>query len=40
VAFTHSLQATGITGGIIMLAVAALVFFMTPKGTDVSAASH
>jgi DHA2 family multidrug resistance protein-like MFS transporter len=40
VAFTHSLQATGIAGGIIMLAVAALVFFMTPKGTDVSAASH
>ena len=40
VAFTHSLQATGIAGGIIMLAVAALVFFTTPKGTDVSAASH
>ena len=40
VAFTHSLQATGITGGIIMLAVAAAVFVMTPKGTDVSAASH
>ncbi|MBK0417925.1 MFS transporter [Leucobacter sp. CSA1] len=40
VAFTHSMQATGIAGGAIMLAVAALVFFMTPKGTDVSAASH
>lgn len=40
VAFTHSLQATGIAGGIIMLAVAALVFVMTPRGTDVSAVSH
>ncbi|WP_053382623.1 MFS transporter [Leucobacter celer] len=40
VAFTHSLQATGIAGGIIMLAVAALVFFMTPRGTDVSGVSH
>ncbi|QZY51266.1 MFS transporter [Leucobacter tenebrionis] len=40
VAFTHSLQATGIAGGIIMLAVAAVVFFMAPKGSDVSGASH
>ncbi|WP_449282643.1 MFS transporter [Leucobacter sp.] len=40
VAFTHSLQATGIAGGIIMLAVAALVFFVAPRGTDVSGVSH
>lgn len=39
-AFTHSLQATGIAGGLMMLAVAALVFFMAPRGTDVSGASH
>lgn len=40
VAFTHSMQATGITGGAIMIAVGALVFFLTPKGTDVSAVQH
>lgn len=40
IAFTHSLQTTGLIGGVIMLAVAAGVFFMTPKGTDVSAAQH
>lgn len=40
VAFTHSMQTTGFIGGIIMLAVAVLVFVMTPKGTDVSTASH
>ena len=40
VAFTHAMQATGIAGGIIMLAVAVLVFVTAPKGTDVSAASH
>lgn len=39
-AFTHSLQATGLTGGILMLAVAALVFFLTPKGTNVSHTPH
>ena len=37
-AFTHSMQLTGIAGGIIMLAVSALVFFIAPRGTDVSAA--
>ena len=40
VAFTHAMQATGITGGLIMFAVAAAVFLMTPKGTDVSQAAH
>ncbi|GAA1628095.1 MFS transporter [Leucobacter chromiireducens] len=40
VAFTHALQTTGITGGIIMLVVAAVVFVLTPKGTDVSEAAH
>ena len=39
-AFTHSMQITGIAGGIIMLAVAALVFVITPKGTDVSSVAH
>lgn len=40
IAFTHSMQWTGIAGGIIMLVVAVTVFFLTPKSTDVSAASH
>ncbi|WP_346730607.1 MFS transporter [Leucobacter allii] len=40
VAFTHSMQTTGIAGGAIMLAVAVLVFLMTPKGTDISASGH
>lgn len=39
-AFTHSLQVTGVTAGAIMLAVAALVFLLTPRGTDVSKAAH
>nr|WP_187997196.1 MFS transporter [Flaviflexus equikiangi] len=37
IAFTHSLQVTGIAGGITMLVVAASVFALTPRGTDVSA---
>ena len=40
VAFTHSLQTTGIAGGIIMFAVAAAVFLLAPKGTDLSEVSH
>lgn len=40
VAFTHSLQTTGIVGGLVMMAVAALVFFVTPKGTDIMATHH
>lgn len=39
-AFTHALQTTGIAGGVIMLAVAVAVFFLAPKNTDLSAASH
>lgn len=39
-AFTESMQTTGIVGGAIMVAVAVLVFVLTPKGTDVSQASH
>ncbi|MHA3722743.1 MFS transporter [Leucobacter sp. HY1910] len=39
-AFTHSLQVTGITGGLIMFAAGVAVFLMTPKGTDISAAEH
>lgn len=39
-AFTHSMQVTGLVGGAIMLVAAAVVFALTPKGTDVSAASH
>lgn len=39
-AFTDSMQVTGIVGGALMLGVAVVVFFLTPKGTDVSAADH
>lgn len=39
-AFTDALRWAGIAGGIIMLAVAVVVFVMTPKGTDISATSH
>lgn len=39
-AFTDSLQFTGIVGGAIMIAVSALVFFLTPKGTNVAKAGH
>ena len=40
VAFTHAMQTTGIVGGALMFAVAVLVFVMTPRGTDVTAAAH
>jgi len=40
VAFTHSMQVTGLVGGVIMLVAAAVVFVLTPKGTDVSQAPH
>lgn len=40
IAFTHSLQLTGLIGGALMLAVAALVYVLTPKGYDVSNAEH
>lgn len=40
VAFTNSLQITGLAGGIMMLVVAILVFAITPRGTDISAAQH
>lgn len=40
VAFTESMQTTGIVGGVIMMAVAVCVFLLTPKGTDVSSAAH
>lgn len=39
VAFTHSLQLTGLVGGVLTLMVGVLVFFLTPKGTDISAGS-
>ncbi|KIP52879.1 MFS transporter [Leucobacter komagatae] len=39
-AFTESMQTTGIIGGLTMLAIATLVFFLTPKGTDVSEGGH
>ncbi len=39
-AFTHSMQTTGLIGGVIMLGIAAAAFLLTPKGTDVSAAQH
>ncbi len=40
IAFTSALQSTGVTGGILMLAVAVAVFFITPKGTNLSDAGH
>lgn len=39
-AFTGSLRFSGFVGGGIMLGVAVVVFFLTPKGTDVAKASH
>ncbi|MFI2102979.1 MFS transporter [Isoptericola sp. NPDC019693] len=39
-AFTHSMQVASLAGGVIMLAVATLVFLMTPKGTSITGASH
>ncbi|MGW5391366.1 MFS transporter [Streptomyces koyangensis] len=39
-AFTHSLQSAGLIGGILMFGVAAVVFLLTPKGTEVSDAAH
>ncbi|MFD7067239.1 MFS transporter [Streptomyces sp. NPDC059913] len=39
-AFTHSLQTAGLIGGGLMLAVAAVVFLLTPKGTEVSNTAH
>lgn len=39
-AFTTSLQFAGVVGGGIMIAVAALVFFVTPKGTNVAKGAH
>lgn len=38
--FTDSLQMAGVVGGAIILVVAAIVFLVTPKGTDVSTISH
>lgn len=39
-AFTASLQTAGLVGGVVMFLVAAAVFVMTPKGTDLSGSSH
>lgn len=39
-AFVQSMELTGLVGGLLMVAVAALVFWLTPKGTDVSQATH
>ena len=39
-AFTDSMQTTGIVGGLAMITIATLVFFLTPKGTDVSASAE
>lgn len=39
-AFTESLQFAGVIGGVIMIAVAAVVFFVTPKGTNAAQAAH
>lgn len=39
-AFTHAMQATGLAGGALMLAVALAVFLLTPKGTDIANVEH
>ncbi|WP_341873855.1 MFS transporter [Leucobacter coleopterorum] len=36
IAFTHALQVTGLVGGGLMLAVAAVVFLIAPKGTTLT----
>lgn len=38
--FTDSLQVAGIVGGVLSIAVAAAVFFLTPKGTEVTGTAH
>jgi Arabinose efflux permease len=35
-AFTRSFEVTGLVGGVLMLAVAATVFFLAPKGTKIT----
>ncbi|MGK0714796.1 MFS transporter [Leucobacter sp. W1153] len=40
IAFTHSMQVTGIIGGLIMIGIAVAVFLLTPRGTDISAVRH
>lgn len=39
-AFTDSLQTTGLVGGAMMLVAAAVVYAITPKGTDISVQAH
>lgn len=39
-AFTDSLSMAGYVGGILMMAVSVVVFFMTPKGTDITKLGH
>lgn len=38
--FTQSLQTTGLIGGVILALVAAGVFALTPKGTDITVQAH
>ena len=39
-AFTDSLQTTGLVGGVILLTVAAIVYILTPKTTDITTQTH
>lgn len=39
-AFTQSLQTAGLVGGALMLVVAATVFVLTPRGTDIAGTTH
>ncbi|RLY95217.1 MFS transporter [Kocuria tytonicola] len=39
-AFTESLQVAGLAGGVLMVAAAALVFVLTPRGTSVAGGGH
>lgn len=39
-AFTESLRTTGLVGGAILLIIAAVVYTLTPKATDITTQTH
>jgi DHA2 family multidrug resistance protein-like MFS transporter len=38
--FTHALEVTSLAGGLTLMVVAAVVFFLTPRNTDVTKQHH
>lgn len=40
IAFTHGMQAAGLIGGVLLLAIAIAAFCIAPRGLDVTAAQH